>query len=178
MVRNKDDQPDECRSYMRLEDKISDVFPEAWSNGGAGFPRAPASIKWKIGKLPRWETVEGNPDGFDADFLLTEKPFRAEIETSIRARCSGRSASISVEVRYFIGVRAYVVIWFLRQFEISRELPGCKDVCETIIPFPDARSWAAIIEWLMINWWREHGPWLAALLRLEEMHTGLGPENS
>ena len=166
---------DNDRSYLRLREKIADIFPEA---GGCGFPRPPATISWKIGKLPRWETLLGNPAAFDSDFLLVEKPFQAEIESSIRARSAGQLVSVSAEVRYFTGVRAYVVIWFLRQFEISREVPGCEEVLETIIPFPDARPWAAIIKWLMIDWWKENGPWLAALLRLEEIHTGLESESS
>src|SRR5262245_29422904 len=127
MGRDKNEQPDECRSYMRLQEKIADIFPEAWSNGGAGFPQPPPSVKWKIGKSPHWETVQGNPNGFDAGLLLAESPFRTELETSIRARCSGLSASVSAEVRYFTGVRAYVAIWFLRQFEVAREVPGCRD---------------------------------------------------
>jgi|SRR6516164_9781895 hypothetical protein len=176
--RSTNKRPDECKSYLRLEEKISDLFPEAWSNGGAGFPRPPAGLNWKVGKLPAYETALGNRDGLDADFRGAEKPFRAEIEAAVRVRCSGRSAASSAEVRYFVAVRGYVVIWFLRHFQISREMPGCREVSETIFPFPDARPWPGIIEWLMIDWWKQHGSWLAALLKLEEIHTGEGSESS
>ncbi len=173
-------QPDECKCWWRLEEKIADAFPEAyWSSKGKGaFPHAPPGVKWNIGKLPTYETMLGNPNGFEADLLRIEKPLVSEIETVIRARCSGRSVPTSTEVQYWLAVRAYVVLWYVGRLEIAREVPGSEGATETIIPFPDALPWPRIIEWLLIDWWKENGPWIAALLRLEKMHTGLEPENS
>jgi hypothetical protein len=179
------EQPNECKSWLWLTEKIGDEFPDAYryrkpGTGPGSFPDAPPDVKWKIGKLPSYEVPLGNRDGFEADFLRVEGAFRTEIETAIRAQCSGRPMPMSEEVRYFVAVRAYVVIWFVRRFEISREIPAStkeeSEATETIIPFPWARPWPGIIKWLMIDWWKHNGPEMAALLRLQEMYTGLEPE--
>jgi hypothetical protein len=170
---------DEARCWMRLGEKLAETFPEIWCSNVLCQAPAPQGARWHLGKLPSYKTMLGNPDGFEADLLRAEKPFRLEIETAIRARCSGRSEPISAEVRYWLHVRAYVVRWYVYLFEIDRKIPGSEEVTETIFPFPDARPWSGIIEWLMIAWWKDHGPAIAALLRLQEIWLGTGktPDN-
>jgi len=174
-------QPSESNEYLYpadtwpgLFERISDLL-SARKEPGFVFPRherAPTRCRWEIGNVPdhAW-MLDKSTNGFSAGYLRAEDPFRLEIETAIRALCAGQRPAISAEVRYFINVRVTVVEELLFWLTIGRRRTDPNET-ETIVPFPN-RSVAATVEWLMIDWFNEHGADIAALLRLKQRHTGL-----
>src|SRR5262245_21123089 len=153
----------ECKSWIWLTDKILDLFQVPYCRL---FPEAPPKLKWEVHTSPLNITI---------GLYRAEKPFRVEIEAVIRALSSGQSVSISSEVRYFLGVRARVVVWFVSWFEIDHCGDPDGDLYQTIIPFPEGLAPCEIIRWLMFDWFNNNGAHVAALLQLGEMH--LNPEN-
>jgi hypothetical protein len=153
----------ECKSWRWLLDKIADLFQVPCCRL---FPEASPKVKWE---------VRISPPNFGIDLYRAEKPFRVEIEAAIRALSSGQSVSVSPEVRYFLGVRARAVQWFLSWFEIDQCWDPDVELSQTIIPFPDGLPSREIIRWLMFDWFNNNGAHIAALLQLGEMH--LNPEN-
>src|SRR5262245_43612500 len=158
-----DEDASECNSWRWLLDKIEDLFHLP---GGRLFPEAPPKAKWRAGR---------SPPNLGIDLYRAEKPFRVEIETAIRTICSGQSFSVSPEVRYFLGVRARAVHWFLSWFEIDQCGDPDVELSQTIIPFPDGLPHCEIIRWLMFDWFNNNGAHIAALLQLGEMH--MKPKN-
>ena len=122
------------------------------------FSDAAPNAKWAVGRSSL---------SFETDLHRAEKPFRAELKTAIRALCSGRSVSLSAEVRYFVAVRAQVVWWFLRHFEI---VDSRREVSQTILPFPEGLASSEIIAWFLFDWFNANGGEIAAMLMLQEMH--------
>jgi hypothetical protein len=152
------EQPNECKVWGRLIDRIDDLFliPDF-----CFFCDVPPTAKWVVGRTDL---------SFATDLHRAEKPFRTEIESAIRALCSGQSVSISPEVRYFLAVRGRVVRWFLSSFEIDQRGRPDIELSQTIIPFPDGVSPSEILIWFMFHWWNNNGADIAALLELREEH--------
>src|SRR4030095_4492049 len=98
----------ECKSWRWLLDKITDLFQVPCCRL---FPEAPPKVKWEVRRSTPY---------FEIDLYRAEKPFRVEIEAAIRALSSGQTVSVSPEVRYFLGVRARVVVCLLSWFEIDQ----------------------------------------------------------
>jgi hypothetical protein len=122
----------------------------------------------------KWE-VRRSPPNLGIDLYRAEKPFRVEIEAAIRALSSGQTVSVSPEVRYFLGVRARAVVWFLSWFEIDQSAIPMLSSLRRLSHFPEGLPSREIIRWLMFDWFNNNGAHIAALLQLGEMH--LNPEN-
>ena len=88
-----------------------------------------------------------------AGYRRAEAPFVSAIESTIRTLCSAASLPVvSSEIAYFLGLRAAVLGPFL--FELS--VRAGPNLHSTIIPFPSLPS-ERVVEWLLIDWWRDHG---------------------
>jgi hypothetical protein len=140
----------------------------------ARFPRdlrakAPPGCEWIIG--PTLGRMEG-------DFRRAETPFTVEIERVIRTICGVEGGDFTIEtsreVAYFLGLRGGVVASFLMDLDVEvgpkaspLKNPDAGPLTMTIIPFPMQPA-HKVMQWLLIDWWREHGPWRACLDRLTE----------
>ena len=153
----------ECKSWRWLRDEIADLFQVPCFRL---FPKAPPNVKWEVRR---------SGPNLGIDFYRAEKPFRVEIEAAIRALCSGQSFSVSPEVRYFLGVRARAVQWYLSWFEIDQYGDPDVELSQTIIPFPEGLPSCEIMRWWMFDWFNNNGANIAGLLQLGAVH--LNSEN-
>jgi hypothetical protein len=151
------DRPNQCKIWGVCE-KLLDLFP--FDETCDLFSIAPPKAEWQVGaRLEKLGT----------DLIRAEKPFRTEVEATIRALCAGQSVPTSPEITYFLQLRSHVVFWFFTKLELS----NFGDVFQTMAPFPNGLSESEVIQCLMIDWFNANGPQIAALLRLEENHAGL-----
>ena len=151
------DRPDECK-VRALCEKLVGLFPFDEMVDWLCDP--PPKAIWRVGA-----TLEG----LGTDLNRAEKPFRSEIEATIRAVCAGQVFPTSPEIIYFLQLRSHIVFWFFTKLELS----NFGDVFQTMAPFPKGLSESEVIQCLMIDWFNANGPQIAALLRLEENHAGL-----
>jgi len=103
----------------------------------------------------------------DVDFRRAEAPFIPEIERVIRAICNAEQLEVSDEISrgatYFLGLRGTLVLDFLMDLDVEiggpatpLNSPDAGPLTMTIIPFP-ALPAHEVMQWLLIDWWREHG---------------------
>ncbi len=117
---------------------------------------APASCAWQV-----IQNAGGDPS---EDLRRAEAPFLSTIEASIRRfGIDKRLVSPSQEVAYFVGLRAHVGALFL----LTLSTDGPHD-SQSILAYPVGTPFLTTIEWLLLDWWREHGYDAAWKLQLFE----------
>jgi len=106
---------------------------------------APPACAWQVK-----EVLSGDPA---EELRQAEAPFLPDIEKAIRRfDIDKRLVLASKEVAYFVGLRAQVA----EQFLASLSTHGPHE-SESILAYPAHTSFLTIIEWLLLDWWREHG---------------------
>jgi hypothetical protein len=106
---------------------------------------APKECAWALGATLK-ETSN--------NYKQSEAPFLSEIEEWIRTFCKAGSAPApSKAIAYFLGLRSAVLHCFLQKFSIGI---GSNFAELTIIPFP-SRPVFKIVEWFLLDWWRNQG---------------------
>ena len=138
--------------------EFAEGFFERFSHDLRAKP--PPECKWIVG--PTLARI-------DVDFLRAEAPFIKEIEEVIGAIGNDTSGSVSTETSrggaYFLGVRSDVIRGFLMELVVGTDPHSGSNW--TIIPFPGKRA-NEVLQWLLLDWWREHGPFRACEIRLRE----------
>ena len=111
-----------------------------------------------------WHVIRDGESDPSADLRRAEAPFLPTIESAIRRfDIDKRLVAPSPEVAYFVGLRAQVASLFL----LTLSTHGPND-SESILAYPTGTSFLTTIEWLLLDWWREHGYDAAWKLQLFE----------
>jgi hypothetical protein len=130
------------------------IEPQSWSE--AAKMLATAFPYFSLEEAPKaclWQVIRNAESDPSADLRRAEEPFLQSIEAVIRRfDIDKRLVSPSLEIAYFIGLRAHVASLFLATLSTH----GPND-SESIVAYPTNKPFLKIIEWLLLDWWRENG---------------------
>jgi len=111
-----------------------------------------------------WRETEDSSGDPSEDLRRAEAPFLPAIEAAIRRfDIDKRLLLPSREIAYFVGLRVQVAVMFLASLSTHGPHESGK-----ILAYPTGTSFLTIVEWLLLDWWRENGYYAAAGFQLLE----------
>lgn len=136
-------------TFAQSEDSIFATFCDRFPSYLEEYLNWPSECAWAIGETQAQ---------LDKDFRRAEAQFGPAIESATRDFCRDPKSThdVSPAVSYFLSVRGRVLGGLFQQLTVETS-PGTFESIHTIIPFP-SKPLNEVLEWFLIDWWREHGP--------------------